>query len=282
RRRSGSGAAVGAALVLMFTLQFSVYARTFAADSFLTLAAVLAAAALDDACRREGSDARRGLLAGAALALPFGFKGLVGIVLPCGAVAAGLLFDRDRPLRPLARGAWAALALAALLAPWHIAMTRRLGSAFWRSFYWDNQLLRGATRKYMPSPRGPLFYLGVLAWAAFPWSLLLPATLSRRKPSSLPLGLFLFGIGFLSCLVMKREVYLMPLFPAMAVSIAEAGNESKGWRIQWRRYAWIGGALLLAGAGYFWARGFSGLSSLVGPWLALSVGAGIALLAVAL
>src|SRR5262249_61680717 len=100
----GSGAGVLAALVLTFTLQFSVYARTFAADSFLTLAVILAAIALDEACRREGPDARLGILAGAALALAFGIKGLVGIALPAGGVAAGRPVGPARAGPPLEKG----------------------------------------------------------------------------------------------------------------------------------------------------------------------------------
>lgn len=281
-RRSGRQAGLAAALVLMFTLQFAVYARTFAADAFLTLATVLAAAALDDACRREGSDSRRGLVAGAALALAFGFKGLVGLVLPAGAVGVGLLLDRLRPARLFRRAAWACAALFALLAPWHWAMTQRLGTEFWRVFYWDNQFLRGATNLYMVSPRGPLFYLGVLAWSAFPWSLLVLASLSRRRTSSLPHGLLVFGLVFWSCLVMKREVYLMPLFPAVAVLVAEAWPRERDETSRWRRLPWILGAAILSAAAVFWARGFPGLAALVGAGRAAIVGAGIVLLAAAL
>ncbi|HKA36978.1 MAG TPA: glycosyltransferase family 39 protein, partial [Thermoanaerobaculia bacterium] len=260
RRRSGTEAGVLAALVLTFTLQFSVYARTFAADSFLTLAVILAAIALDEACRREGPDARLGILAGAALALAFGIKGLVGIALPAGGVAAGLLIDRTRAVRPMKRGAWAAAALLLPLAAWHLAMTQRMGVGFWRSFYWENHFLRGATKLYMGTPRGPLFYLGAFAWSAFPWSLLLAAAAGRkatgvRRRSSLPLGLFLFGFLFFSLLVMKREVYLMPLFPAAAVLLAEGMTREPASDSRWRRLPWLLAAAIPAAAVFFWGRG---------------------------
>ena len=288
RRRGGDEAGIFAALILMFTLQFSVYARTFAADSFLALAVILAAAALDDACRREGSDLRPGVLAGAALALAFWIKGLVGVVLPAGGVAAGLLIDRRWPIRPVKRGAVAAAALLVLIAPWHVAMTQRLGSEFWRFFYWDNQFLRGATTRFMGNPRGPLFYLGALAWSAFPWSLLLLAAVRPRRDaperrlSSLPLGLFLFGLLFFSLLVMKREVYLMPLFPAAAVLLAEALTGTPARPAGWRRVVWLVAAALPALLFFFWARGLPGLASLVGSFDAIFLGAGIMALAIAL
>lgn len=282
RRRSGPRAGLFSALVLMFTLQFSVFSRTFAADAFLALGVALAVAALDDACRREGHDAVRALAAGAALALAFYFKGLVGIVLPAGAVAAGLLIDRAWPKQPLRRGAWALASLLALLAPWHIVLARRLGMEFWRSFYWSNQFLRGATSLYMgTSSRGPFFYLAVLAWSAFPWSLLLAASLRRRRTSSVALGLLLFGLLFWSLLVMKREVYLMPLYPAAAVLVGEAAA-SPIRKVIWRRLPWIAGAVIAAAAAVLWALAFPGFGKVVGQGLALFVGIGIVSLAAAL
>jgi 4-amino-4-deoxy-L-arabinose transferase-like glycosyltransferase len=292
-RRSGMRAGVAASLVLLFLPQFAVYARTYAADSFLTLAIALAAAALDDACRREGSNPLRGALAGAALALAFYFKGLVGIVLPAGGVAAGLLLDRVRPTSVFRRGAWAFAVFLALVTPWHWAMTNRLGAGFWRTFYWSNQFLRGATKLFMVSPRGPFFYLGVLAWSAFPWSLLLAGSLARPprpagaqdrggRPSSLPLGFFGFGFVFLSCLVMKREVYLMPLYPAVAVLVAESLSNGMGGESRWRRLPWLVAAVLTAAVLVFWARGARDFSALVGSGRAALLGVGIAGIAVAL
>src|SRR5262249_17262532 len=148
-------------------------------------------------------------------------KGLIGVVLPAGAVATGLLLDRARPIRVWRRGLAAAAVLLAVITPWHWAMTQRLGADFWKRFYWEQQFLRGATARFMPSARGLLYYIPVLAIAAFPWSFLLWRSLRRRQPSSLPLGWFLFGMVFWSLLVMKREVYVMPLFPAIAILVAE-------------------------------------------------------------
>jgi len=239
RRRRGNRAALLAALVLMFTYGFWTFTLYFAADALFALTVTLAVIALDAAARRDsGSDLRRGALAGGSLALAFLSKGLAGLVLPVGAVAAGLALDRVWPIRALRRGLLAAAVLLALVAPWHWAMTERLGVVFWKNFYWENQFLRGTTSHFMRMARNPLFYLPVIAWAAFPWSFLLPGSLRRQKASSAPLGWFLFGLVFWSVLVMKREVYLMPIFPAIAILVAEGLDREDSSARRRRPVAW--------------------------------------------
>ncbi|HWZ86291.1 MAG TPA: glycosyltransferase family 39 protein [Thermoanaerobaculia bacterium] len=284
RRRAGARAGALAGLVLVFSFQFLTVSLTFAADAFLTLALALAILALDAACRSEGvSDARSGILAGAALALAFYAKGLVGIALPVGAVAAGLLLDRARPLRAWARGAWAAAALGALVAPWHVAMDRRLGSEFWRVFYWENQFLRGATPRFMQMSRGPLYYLGILAWGAFPWALLLPAAIFGRRRPSVFLGWFFFGLVFWSALVMKREVYLVTVLPAAAALVGE-GLDARGSAVlKWRRGGWAVGALAALAGLVLVARAAPRLSELSGSrGQGVLLGLGLAALCAAL
>ena len=243
-RRSGKRAGVLAGLILAFSFLFVFTGMTFVADAFLTLSILAAAIVLDRATREEGSDLAWGAASGAALALAFYFKGLVGIVLPGGAVAATLLIDRRFPRRVWARAGWAFLALALLLAPYHVAMDRRLGREFWDVFYWKNQFLRGASHMYMRPNRGPLFYVGLLAWGLFPWSLQLPAAIRRTRPSSLPLGALAFGLAFWSPLVMKREVYGVTLLPAAAALVAEGWGAAGRRRETARRLLW---ALAAAG-----------------------------------
>ena len=281
RRRRGARAGVIAALVLTYTYSFWTYVRYSAADVFLTFAVTLAVFAGDALCRRsDGSDWRLALAAGGALALAFGFKGLPGVVLPVGGVAVGLLLDRVRPVRIWRRGLATLAVFVVLLTPWHWAMTRRLGAEFWRVFYWRNQFLRGATTLYA-SPRGPLYYLPILAFAAFPWSVLLPQSLRRERPSSAPLGWFLFGFVFWSLLVMKREVYLMPLFPALAILVAgRLDGEARG-EVQSVRWPWAaaGAVCVLALTALVAVSGF--LSRLLGSGAVAAVAlAGLVLCAI--
>lgn len=283
-RRSGAQTGALAGLILAFSFQFSVVALTFAADTFLTLALAVSIFALDAACRRQdGSDAARGAIAGAALAAAFYCKGLVGVALPAGAVAVGLLLDRARPVRPLRRGVWALAALLVLVVPWHVALSQRLGAQFWRTFYWENQFLRGATPKFMQKTRGPFYYFGVLAWGLFPWSLQLPGVLRRgRARSSVLLGWFVFGFVFWSLLVMKREVYLATILPAAAALAAEGLVRSDAGGVRWRRFAWIGAGAIASGAIVFWARSFARFAALAeSRGAALFLGVGLAALGAA-
>ncbi len=283
RRRAGARAGMLAGLVLAFSFLFVFTGMTFAADAFLTLAILVASIVLDQACRREdGRDAVWGALCGAALALGFGFKGLIGIVLPIGAVAATLLIDRRRPVRAWRRGAWALVVLVGLLAPYHWAMDRRLGREFWEVFYWRNQFLRGASRLYMRPHRGALYYVGVLAWGLFPWSVLVPAAFSRRRPSSLPLGGLLFGLAFWSPLVMKREVYAVTLLPAAAAMVAEHLGGAEPGKSRWRSVPWALAAAFALAVLVFWGRSYALLADAAGTGVTLFVGAALACLTAAL
>ena len=283
RRRAGGFAGFLAAIFLLFSFLYVFIGMTFAADAFLTLALLGASILLDGATRAEGPDALWGAASGAALAIAFGFKGLVGIVLPCGAVAATLLIDRRWPVRFWRRAAWALVVLLAILGPYHWAMDRRLGMEFWDVFYWKNQFLRGASRIYMRGHRGALYYVGVIGWGLFPWSFPLLACLARRKPSSLPLGAFLFGLAFWSPLIMKREVYAVTLLPAAVALVAEGvGAPKPGGRTTWPRVLWgLAGVLALAAVGFWvWARPL--LTEPAGRGVTLFMGVSLALLAAAI
>ena len=281
RRRSGDRAGILASLCLAFSFKFAAFSREFAADAFLALGVTLAVIALDDAARREDlSDLRAGAQAGAALALAFGFKGLIGVALPAGAVGLGLLLDRSRPVRPFRRAVPLVLVLLAALVPWHWAMTLRMGSEFWRRFYLTNQFLRATTDVLAKRERGPLFYLGVLAWAAFPWVLFVPAALSVRKSRrpSTPAAWLVFGLLFLSVLTMKREVYLMPLLPAVAALAGEYLAAPQASRFGLGRLAWAATLVAAAAALVLWARMAPSLARLVGVPAALALAAGLLLL----
>jgi 4-amino-4-deoxy-L-arabinose transferase-like glycosyltransferase len=284
RRRSGDTAGALAALILMFSFEFVFVAMTFAADAFLTLAVVVAILALDAAARRpDGSAVAWGARCGAALAFAFFFKGLVGIVLPVGAVATALLLERRRPADPVRRGAWTLLILVALIAPWHVAMAYRLGDEFWRVFYWQNQLLRGATDIYMSvKDRGPFFYAGVLAWAIFPWSLHLAGAAPERRSSKVPLAWLVFGLVFLSVLVMKREVYLATLLPAASALVAEGFVSDRRASPFFRRIAWGLAAATAAAAFLVSARSSRHLADLAGSGATLGVSAAFLVLAAVL
>ncbi len=284
KKRGGMAAGLFAALALTYTFKFAAFTRESAADTFLTLAVTLAVIATDRAVRRQDLDDRAaGFLAGASLVLAFGFKGLIGLALPLGGVAFGALLDRTRPVRPWRRGAFAALAFVTLTGPWHWAMTERLGLEFWKAFYWENQFVRGATHAFMATHRGPFYYLGVLAWSSFPWVLFLVLAL-RKNPrrSSAPIGWLVFGLLFLSALLMKREVYVMPLFPPMAILVGEFLGQAKGKSRSSEQYAWLLASIAVVVGLVLWGRMMWVLPSLAGWDAYILLGLALALLLTAL
>ena len=282
RRRAGNRAGILAALILMFSFALFFTAVVYAADALLMLAVTVAVFTLDAACRQaKGSRALWGVGSGAALALAFYCKGLVGVVLAVGGVALGLLLDRTKPVDPWRRGAWAVSTLLLLLFPWHWAMTRRLGATFWETFFWKNQVLRASTRLYIQPHRGLLYYLGILAWAAFPWILALPVVLRRPRRNNLALGWFAFGFLFLSVLVMKREVYLLPLYPPLAILLASGLGDRSERPGFWQRAPWWLAMAAAAAGLILWARAFRNLDGLAGRPATLWLGMGLAALALA-
>ncbi len=283
RSRAGHRAGLLAGIMLTFSPLFVFIGMTFAADAFLTLALLLAAIILDRAARCEaGSDAKWGALSGAALALAFGCKGLIGVVLPIGAVATTLIVDRRLPVRVWRRGAWTLVVLAAALTPWHWAMYRRLGKEFWVVFYWRNQFLRGTSHLYMLPDRSPLYYFSVLAWGLYPWSLLLPSSLFRRRPSSLPLGWLAFGLVFWSMLVMKREVYAVTLLPPAAALVAERAFENGSRKSRWQSLAWALAALIALAFVGIWSHAHGLLAAAAGQGVTAFLGVALAVLVTAL
>ena len=115
----------------------------------------------------------------------------------------------------------------------------------------------------MQMSRGPLYYLGVLAWGIFPWSFLLPVALRRRKPSSVFLGWLVFGLAFWSLLVMKREVYLVTVLPAVAALVGERLGEPGGAADRpWRRLSWLIAAVIACAGLAVFARAFARLAEL--------------------
>ena len=159
----------------------------------------------------------------------------------------------------------------------------RLGPEFWRIFYWENQFLRGSTRIFMAPARGPLYYAGIFAWGAFPWSLHLPGALFRRRPPSVFLGWFAFGFVFWSLLVMKREVYLVTVLPAAAALVAEALVRTPAGPTLGKRVPWILSAVGALAVLVVFVRVFPRLAEISGSASATAfLGAGVAVLAAAL
>jgi len=217
------GAAVTASCML-----YAVVGHLLTLDmalSFFMSASVLAFAV---AQHQPGEHERRRLmlLAWAAMALAVLSKGLVGVVLPVGAVAAYVLLHRDWKLLSrleLVRGGLLFLAIAA---PWFV-MVSLANPEFARFFFIHEHFERFLTRehgRYQP----PWYFLPALLVGALPWAVSLFPALRRAWVSSRGTGFHAQRFLLVWCTVVfvffsasdsKLISYILPLFPALSLLI---------------------------------------------------------------
>ena len=157
---------------------------------------------------------RAGLVFWAAAALAVLAKGPVGLLLPLGVALVTLALDRDlglwRRFAPFS-GPLLFLFLAGLDDDLHVGEVR----------YGVERGLHG-----MHHAQPFWYYLEVLPYALLPWSFLLPGALllawrRRRDPADrFLLAWALFIVLFFSVSTEKRNLYILPAFPAFALLFA--------------------------------------------------------------
>ena len=285
RRRAGERAGAFAALFFGGSLLGFGLARIVLIDPVLTAAqtaAVLAFTALAEAEASAGRTRTPLLVFAGATAAAVLLKGLVGVLLPGGAVLLWTLATRrTRPLRRLLSPLPAAFFLL-LAVPWHVAIALREPD-FLRFYFvhehFERFLLPGHHRP------GPAWYfLAVIAGGFLPWSPLLPRLRAvwpgRRRAgwASRPLEAMLFiwvllVVAFFSLSKSKLIPYVEPVFPSLALLLAlavardEKGLDLRRWES--RLLALFLGLLSVAAA----VAGTSGLLPIPGlatPALVLS------------
>jgi len=285
--RSVWGAAAGlpAGLVLATTFEWTRAASSARVDMALAAALSATLAGWTFALARGG----RGGTALAALGVALGTlaKGPVALVLPALAAIGLLLARRDvRPLRvapvlgtaALVAGAWYALAFA------------REGSALLGVVARENWLRfidpEGAATGHAHGV-GYLVPLGLVGW--LPWTPLLPLAYPRERPRSatavLAASWVVTGVAFFSLAAAKRSVYLLPLYPAVALligaGVAAPAPDARLERLARRGAAlYLPAALLLSALAGALALGGDPVA-LVRPWLRPDDAAGAAALVAA-
>jgi 4-amino-4-deoxy-L-arabinose transferase-like glycosyltransferase len=152
-------------------------------------------------------------------------KGPLGLLLP-GLVLVLWLGSRRQWLRIVELAPLSIVSLAIYL-PWFAACARAMGS--------DNilyELYAQNFARFLSGSRGheqPFYYFFVNVWVdLFPWSFLLPFALwwiyrtARKQDRIVQLCLWWFGtfIIFLSIAATKRQLYLLPAYPAAALLLA--------------------------------------------------------------
>ena len=193
------------------------------------------------------------LLAWAAAALAVLSKGLVGAVLPAGALVVYLLWQRDgtllRRLHLLAGGA----VFLALAAPWFIAVSLE-NKEFFHFFFIHEHFERFLTKqhgRYEP----PWYFIPVLLAGMAPWTLSLLAALkaafakttARFQPARFLLAWSAFILLFFSASGSKLPSYILPMLPALALLIGPylAAAERRVLLWQGLPFAGVGLAILL-------------------------------------
>lgn len=216
----GATAGLPAALLLATSFEWTRAASTARVDMALTAGLTLLLAAWTALLVQP----RRGLLALATLGATIATlaKGPVGLVLPGLAVAALVALRRDPSLlRRL--GVIPVLGIAAgAAALWYAAAFAQHGAAFvdvvarenWQRFVDTDEADTGHSHG--------LFYLPLMGLVGLlPWTALLPLAAGRTRALATTF-LATWGVvvlAFFSLADSKRSVYLLPMFPALAVLV---------------------------------------------------------------
>jgi 4-amino-4-deoxy-L-arabinose transferase-like glycosyltransferase len=225
------GAALGlyAGLALAGTAAYSINAHLLSLDAGLgaCLATVLAGFLI--AQRPEaGPQAQRNwmLVAWTGMALATLSKGLIGIVLPGGALVLYTLLQRDFALWRRLHLGKGLLLFVALCAPWFI-LVARANDEFLHFFFVHEHFQRFTTTEHRRT--GPWWYfVPLLVAGALPWVLLLlygaRRAWSRGQPARNGFSWQRFAIAwaafvflFFSASGSKLPSYILPMFPALAL-----------------------------------------------------------------
>lgn len=248
------GAATGwlAAIVLGSTLLFfaggHINSMDMSVAAFMSIAVCMFLVANFD----PHSVSRRvwlNLAGWASLALAVLSKGLIGLVFPALALLVFMLWERDWSiLRRMTMG-WGLALLIVIAAPWFIAISLR-HSDFFNYFFIQQQFTRFLVNEY-DRYQPWWFFLAVTLAGLFPWVAFLP--FSRAGWHALGSGTaaerFLLCwiaviLVFFSVSHSKLPLYILPIFPALALLIARRISALSSDALA-RRLLWVS-ALALA------------------------------------
>jgi 4-amino-4-deoxy-L-arabinose transferase-like glycosyltransferase len=222
---------LAATLYLLCPLTFGL-AQLAMMDSLLTLWLTLAAVAWIESYLGNRRTYLPYLLWAAACALACMTKGLIGLLLPGAAFVIWLIVRRDPA--ELRRVPWLAIAGVFLLVvlPWHMAVWRSQGGKFLQEYLLRQQFQRFLGTGFNQSTKF-WYYLAVLPFAMFPWSVFVPAAWwqglrsARRSPKpEVDCAAAMWALWVLVILVFfsvsrtRLPQYLLPALPALSVLVA--------------------------------------------------------------
>ncbi len=233
RRWSSEKTAVLAAFVLATTYMFWDKARTAQIEALLCFLIWVALSAFESWRAGDLDGRQAGLIFWAASALAVLAKGPVGLLLPLGIALVTLAFDREigrwRTFAPfsgplvfaLICGAW--VAAATLWGPPDYSVWGALKEHF---------VDRGIHGMHHAQPWW--YYAEVLPLQLLPWSFLVPGALvlawrRRDRSDRFLLVTVVFIVLFFSISTEKRNLYVLPAFPAFALMTARFVGALVGW-----------------------------------------------------
>ena len=274
RRRWGTRTGLLAGLILATSILVVALSRVALIDPMLS--AALAAATFAFASFVEADAAgetrrsQRALYAfHAACAAAILLKGLVGVVLPGGAIVVWtLVTGRGRTLRRVFSPGPLFLFFA-LAVPWHVAMALR-HSDFLQFYFVHEHFQRFATTEHRRTGSAvyfvPVLVAGFLPWTAFfgrfreSWPGFTRGAWRARSTEAFLWIWALLVFAFFSASKSKLIPYVLPIWPALSVLLAlgierarARGAEFRGDR---RLAAVFFGLLFAAAAVYGWGAGF--------------------------
>jgi 4-amino-4-deoxy-L-arabinose transferase-like glycosyltransferase len=263
RRRYGERVAVLAALIVATSLLVVVLGRLALIDPLFSLA--LSGAAFAFAAYQEHERSGNRARARAALyvlhfscAAAVMLEGLVGLVLPGGAILVWALLSRRLSIVPRLFSPGPLAVFLALVLPWHVAIARR--DPAWIDFYLAGEHFRRFFESGNRRDEHVLLFLGLLLAGLLPWSVFLGrirgAVPSLRRGewgergSEAYLHVFWILVLVLFSLSRSRLVpCVLPLWPALAVLLALGLERARRRGAALRGERWALGVLygLLAG-----------------------------------
>jgi len=272
-RRWGARTGLLAGVVTGSSLLVFVMARIVTIDPMLSLSlsgAAFAFAAFQEAEQRgDVRSARRALLGlHVACAAAVMLKGLIGIVLPGGAILVFTALSGRWRLVPKLFSPGPLLLFLLLVVPWHVEMARRHPDFL--NFYFVHEHFDRFARSGHRRGGSPFYFVAVLLAGFVPWT-----GFFGRFRETFPLRLLAFRergtesflwtwalLVFLFFSVSRSKLipYLEPIWPALAVLLACGIEKSRqrGARFLVERSATalIFGALLVAGVAWGLGAGF--------------------------
>jgi 4-amino-4-deoxy-L-arabinose transferase-like glycosyltransferase len=203
-------------------------------------------------------------------------KGLIGIVLPGGAILVWVLVTGRFRILPKLFSPGPLLLFAALAVPWHVAVARR--NPDFLNFYFVHEHFDRFAKKEHHREGSPLYFVAVLLAGFLPWTAFVSRfkdvwpgwSLSALRDRATETFLFTFSVLvflFFSVSRSKLIPYVEPIWPPLALLLA-IGIErarARGAAFAGERLftALLFGALFAAGVVYGFGAGYAGRFDIV-------------------